>query len=277
MLDVKDQAAYQRSIGAAQVILAPDQGKARLVRLHQSGSAKAFLPNRVSDEVVFLNTSGGLTGGDQLCFSVSLGEGLAFTVTTQTAERAYDGNGSSARVEVDLAVAAGAHLDWLPQETLLYQNSGLHRNLSVELGADASLLLCEPVVLGRHAMGERPENLVLQDRRRVMRQGRLVWADFVSVDAETLARQTQSALLAGARCFATIALIGPEAAAKASALRPFLTWDGCETALSAWDDRLILRMRAKANWPFRQQIARLLTQLRGRPMPRVWQLNGDIA
>ena len=277
VLDVKDQRAYQRSFGAAQVILAADRGKARLSRLHQSGSAKAFLPNRGSDEIVFLNTSGGLTGGDYLRFALSLGTGLSFTATTQTAERAYDGNGSAARVKIDLTIGANAHLDWLPQETLLYQNSGLCRDVHVQLEAGASVLLCEPVVLGRHAMGERPDRLNLQDRRHVTCQGRIVWAESLFVDPAALARQNQLAILGEARCFATIALIGPGAASRASALQPLLEFAGCETALSAWDGRLILRLRARENWPFRQHISRILTHLRGRPMPRVWQLNGDIA
>ena len=58
----------QRSRGAASVRLGPGAGRAALRGLVQSGSARAFLP-RVHGgpvEVYFLNTSGGLTGGDRL-------------------------------------------------------------------------------------------------------------------------------------------------------------------------------------------------------------------
>ncbi|MFN7052783.1 MAG: urease accessory protein UreD, partial [Gemmobacter sp.] len=63
----------------------------------------------------------------------------------------------------------------------------------------------------------------------------------------------------------------------APALRPLLPNPDCDTAVSAWNGRLILRLAAPDLWPLKQQMARLLSQLRGRPLPRVWQMNGDIA
>ena len=80
-------------------------------------------------EVVFLNTSGGLTGGDRLSYGVALGDGCRAVATTQTAERAYLSNQGAARVEVSMTVGAGGWIDWLPQETILFERSALHRKL----------------------------------------------------------------------------------------------------------------------------------------------------
>ena len=71
---------------------------------------------KAQSEVIFLNTAGGLTDQDQLCFEIVLGQGANITATTQTAERAYASRGAAAHAEVSAQVAHGARLDWLPQD-----------------------------------------------------------------------------------------------------------------------------------------------------------------
>jgi urease accessory protein len=139
----------QRSFGAARLGFDRAGGGSRLKTLHQSGSAKAFVHQRTDGpEVVFLNTSGGMTGGDQLNFALDLAAGCRVTATTQTAERAYRSDSGVAKVLVDHVLGAGAHLDWLPQETILFDHSALSRTTTVTLECDASCLLLEAVVLG---------------------------------------------------------------------------------------------------------------------------------
>ena len=78
-----DAVHMQRSAGVARVSI--DGG--RLTGLAQSGSAKALLPRSYgpAPEVVFLNTSGGLTAGDTLDYQLDLGPATRATATTQTA------------------------------------------------------------------------------------------------------------------------------------------------------------------------------------------------
>ncbi|HEX9858209.1 MAG TPA: urease accessory protein UreD, partial [Paracoccaceae bacterium] len=87
----------QRSRGRATVGLRLQDGRTVLQELHQSGSAKALLPrvHQADPEVVFLNTAGGLTGGDRLEYGLRLGPGCRATATTQTAERAYANAGGT--------------------------------------------------------------------------------------------------------------------------------------------------------------------------------------
>lgn len=267
----------QRSRGAARIAVGLRGGRPSVRQLHQSGSAKVFLPRPGTDGAIFLNTSGGLTGGDQLGYALDLMPGLRFCATTQTAERAYASQGPEACVDVRLQVGAGSHLDWLPQETLLYEHSAIRRETRVDLGDGASVLLCEMIVLGRHAMGENPVDLRLHDRRMVYRGERCVWADSLAINAEALARRDGSAVMAQARCHAVVALIGRGAEDAAGPLRPHLMAEGCDAALSGWNGRLILRLTSRDSWPMKRQLARILTQLRDRPLPRAWQMNGDIA
>jgi urease accessory protein len=161
---------HQRAIGAAFAGLAQDQGRVRITNLRQEGSAKAILPHvGAVPEVVFLNTSGGLTGGDRLSYGLHLGDGVRAVATTQTAERAYLAADGVAEVRVTHRVGARGWLDWLPQETILFQGAAMSRTTRVELGAGAGCLLLEAVVLGRAAMGEVVRAVQFTDRREVVR------------------------------------------------------------------------------------------------------------
>ncbi len=265
--------ALQRARGRAAVSLGLSGGRTRLETLHQSGSAKAFLPKVHSErpEVVFLNTAGGLTGGDVLSISGALGPGAQATLTTQTAERAYASSGGAARVAVDLSAAPGADLHWLPQETILFDSAALDRRTSVRLEGDARLLMVETVVLGRAAMGERVARLDLTDRRSVTRDGMPVLIEPLRLTADVLARPS-AATLGGARAISTVVLVGRGAEDALGPVRALLGEPGTEAAASAWDGRLVLRAMAGDGWPLRRLVARVLSHLRGGPLPRVWQV-----
>jgi urease accessory protein len=262
----------QRARGRAAVSLGLSRGATRLVRLSQAGSAKAFLPKVHSDrpEVVFLNTAGGLTGGDRLVYVGHVASGARATLTTQTAERAYRSAGGAAEMVVELSAGAGADLHWLPQETILFDGAALDRRTTVALEGDARLLMVESLVLGRAAMGERVMALDLADTRRITRDGAPVLIEPLRLTADVLARRSP-ATLGAARAMATVILAGQGAEDALGPVRAALTEPGTEAAASAWDGRLVVRAMAKDGWPLRRLVARVLTILRGGPLPRVWQ------
>lgn len=270
--------SLQRSHGEAALVLDLQAGQPRLRKLRQQGSAKIMLPRVTGDlpEAVLLNTSGGLTGGDRLDFALHLGAGLRLCATTQTAERAYASDGRAAHVQITAHLAPQADLAWLPQETILFENSVLARDTTVHLAHDARLLMAETVVLGRHAMGETPRHARLTDRRRILRDGRPVWAETTRIDADYLSEAETPALLGGARAFAVLALIAPGAEDALPRLRAVLDEPGVAAAASGWNGRCLARFAARDGWPLKRQLARAIHALRPGPLPRVWQMNGDI-
>lgn len=263
----------QRVDGAATVRFAVRDGATRLADLAQRGAAKAMLPrtHTAAPEVVFLNTAGGLTGGDRLAYAVSLPEGGRATAATQTAERIYDAAGGVARMGVTLEAGAGARLDWLPQETILFDDSALKRETDVALGRDAAFLSIETVVLGRKAMGETVARLALGDRRVVRREGKPVVIEPLVLDTGILATDGP-AVLNGARVFSTVLFVAPGAEDALGPVRALLDEPGLRAAASAWNGRLIVRMLGGDGWPVRRVAARILTLLREDPLPRVWQI-----
>lgn len=252
---------HQRTHGTAEVALRA--GHVR--RLYTRGSAKAILLAGALPEVVFLNTAGGLTGGDRLEYALTTD--CATSATTQTAERAYRADGGRAEVSVTLTIAAG-RLDWLPQETIVFDCAALTRRTRIHLGPTAECLMVESLVLGRAAMGETVTRLALDDRREVLRAGRPVLVEAVKLDETALGGP---ATLTGARAFASLALVAPGAADALGPVRAVLDEDGVRAAASGFDGKLTLRMLAQDGWPLRRQIARVLAVLRPGALPRVWQ------
>jgi len=261
------QISMQRSRGEAFASFSRLGTQTKLVDLHQSGSAKIMLPSQrgMSPEVVFINTSGGLTGGDKLTLRLDLHADACVLATTQTAERAYASTEAPAKISFSATVGQGAHLDWMPQETILYQYSHLSRQTEIDLAPGASCLVAETVVLGRAAMGETLTNARFHDHRMIRRAGRLVWADTTQLSPETLTSPS-AALLHGARAFAVVCLVAQGAQDAVAALRAAVPL----AAVSGWDGKCVVRLTATDGWPLKQILARILRILSGRSLPRVW-------
>lgn len=265
--------ALQRSHGTARVAFG---ASGRLTGLYQQGCAKAFVPRSHTPvpEAVFLNTAGGVTGGDRLRYDIDLAAGARLTATTQTAERIYRASGGSVPGSVSVAarVGDGAVLHWLPQETILFDGARLERTTDIRLEGDrAACLFCETLVLGRAAMGETVRDLVVEDRRRVTRDGVPVLIEPLRLTAQALVRDSAGAGLAGARALATIALVAPDAPDALAPVRR-LIGEQPGVAASAWDGKLVIRMLAEDPAWLRRMVAAALTTLRGCALPRVWQI-----
>lgn len=258
---------HQRVHGRAMVRLTDG----RLRDLHQSGSAKVLMP-RVFDrapEVVFLNTAGGVTGGDRLDYALHV-EGGKGVGTTQTAERAYRSQGPLGRIETRLTISAGSVLHWVPQELILFEGAALERDLTVDMADDAELAMLETLVFGRAAMGEVLHDLRLRDRRRVTRGGKLAMVEAIGVGPDDLRGDTPAGL-GTAVAVASLTLIARDAEDRLDALRAVLP-DDVRAAASAWDGRLTARFMAPKAYPLRRAVARAVEHVTREALPRVWQL-----
>ena len=259
---------HQRSKGAARVVLGP---AGAVVDLFQQGSAKAILPRVHTGlpEVVFLNTSGGLTGGDSLSFGLDIAAETTVMAATQTAERAYASSAGTANVDVEICVGEGAFCLWMPQETILFEHASLNRKTTVTLAKDARYLGVETLVLGRAAMRETPQNLMLNDLRHVMaRDGTPLHAEQIALTPQTLLKRENSAGLAGHSVFASLVYIAPDAADRLNHVRRIIANEG---AASAWGNRLVVRIEGDDSWNIRCTLIPVIKALGMCDVPRVWQ------
>ena len=238
-----------------------------LDRLYQSGSGKARIPKGDGFEVVLLNTAGGVTGGDLFENTIDAAPKTTATVTTQTAERIYRSTGKNGRVNNTLTISEGARLDWLPQETILFDRARLRRTLNIDMAEDATLLAVEPLVLGRAAMGETVSRGFLSDQWRVRRGGKLVYADALRLDGDIEAIVQNPASLTGAIACASLLYVAPDAEDRVDTVRAAL---GDEGGVSAWNRLLTARIVTKDGATLRAALIRIVAALRTGPLPRVW-------
>ncbi len=246
-----------------------------LAALRQEGCLKARFPRVHGDaaEVITVNLSGGVAGGDQLAVQVSLGAGGRATISGQAAERFYRALPGSppSRVRTALTVAAGGRLEWLPQESILFDRSSLDRSLDVDLAEDACFLGVESLVFGRAAMGETVEHVRLRDLIRVRRGGTLLLHDVTRLRGcarEVLARRATGG---GMRAFATLAFAAPGAERLLDPVRDALAGTPAEAGASGWDGLLVARLAAPSGAALRSAVTAALAALRGgRPLPRAW-------
>jgi urease accessory protein len=247
-----------------------------LGRLYQSGCLKARLlkpePYHCA-EVVFLNTSGGIVGGDTLALDIRWGPATHAAVTTPACEKLYRAATRTATIQTNLDVEEGASAEWLPQETIVFDRAMVRRDLQVRLAIGATFTGLESIVLGRAQMGETVQNVWLRDGWRIWRGDRLIYADALNLCGDVGKLLTHAATLQGRRAFANLFHVGPRAEAELQNVRASLAETGCIGGASAWNGMLSVRLVAHDGATLRQGVARALSIIRGNlALPRVWQM-----
>jgi urease accessory protein len=214
-----------RTHGEAEVTFSGGSGGTRLTHLYQRAPLRALFPvaaERGLANAVLINTTGGLVGGDRLEVRVGAEAGAAALVTTQAAEKVYRSRGADCQMTVDLTAGGDSWLEWLPQETILFEGARLDRTTRIACGGDSRVLAGEILVFGRTARGERLTRGRFRDAWEVRRDGRLVWADALSAAGDLAKVLALPVLLAGAAAVATVLYVG-NGSADALALARDLT------------------------------------------------------
>ncbi len=264
----------QRAVGELRVAVKRLGSETVLDELRQVGSLKARFPRRISPgwmDVVMLNTCGGVAGGDSLEVSIKVGFGAQATIAAQAAERFYRTLASDApsRVRTRLMVAADASLEWLPQETILFDRCALDRRLEVDLTGQARFLGVETLVFGRMAMGERVGQGWLRDLIRLRRDGELLLHDAIRLDGNIDLTMQRSAIADGAGVVSTMVYAAPDAGGKLDAVRDALA--SAEAGASVWNGMLIVRILGADSASVRRTVTIALEVLRpSRALPRMW-------
>jgi urease accessory protein len=229
-------------------------------------------PHGAALEIVAVNTAGGVADGDRISIALSAGPGTALRFATQAAERIYRARVGSdpALIDVTLRVSAGARLDWLPQETILFDGAALRRRTVVEMAADARFLGVEALIFGRAAHGETLRSLRLNDSFVIRRGGVTVLHEAIRLHGDAAMILRQPAAANGAYAVAILIYAAPDAGGLLTRLRGALDAAPGESGASAWNGLLVARMLAADAGALRAAIASAVRVLRAEPLPRVW-------
>lgn len=130
---------------------------------------------------IVVHPPAGIVGGDQLSLQVKAGAESSVLLTTPGATKWYRSAGPWAsqklRFEVD------GSLEWLPQETIVFDGALTDMQCDVNLGASASYIGWEIMCLGRAGSGERFDQGRIELRNTISRSGKPLWRERGASDA----------------------------------------------------------------------------------------------
>jgi len=191
---------------------ARDAGVTRLVERRHSGPLrvqKALYPEGGAIcHAIVVHPPGGVVGGDTLAVDAAVGPGAHALLTTPGAGKWYRANGRHSRQTVALAAGSDACLEWLPQETILYDGACVSLEHTVELAAGARYIGIEILCFGRRACGETFSQGVLRQRSQIRRDGALLWWEQGAMAAGGAAMNGATGLQGASVC-ATLIAVGP--------------------------------------------------------------------
>jgi urease accessory protein len=265
----------QRAVGRLDLSFQSNNGQTRIQNFYQEGCLKARLP-RPADlavcEAVTLNISGGVAGGDALTTAITLAPGAQARIASQAAERIYRALDAPSRIGTTITLGAGAGLDYLPQETILFDGFSLRRSLDIDLFATADFLGVETILFGRQAMNEIIRTGDLRDRITLRRDGRIVLQDMTRLHGDIAGQLARTAIGNGAAAMASIIFAAPGAPERLPGLRAVFGTTGITAGATTFEGIVFARILAPEGATLRNGVIAAIQDLRdGRPMPRVWQ------
>ena len=129
---------------------------------------------------IVVHPPGGIVGGDELNLETRTGEHASALLTTPGATKWYRSAGAWARQRVAFDVRGT--LEWLPQETIVFDGALGDARCEVDLAAGAGIIGWDIVCLGRTGSGERFSRGTYRSSVQVRREGKLLWLERARID-----------------------------------------------------------------------------------------------
>ncbi|MDH6097461.1 urease accessory protein UreD [Anabaenopsis sp. FSS-46] len=167
--------------GKLNLVYADRLNNTELIHSHQQAPLKVqrpFYPDgaKICHSVI-LHTAGGVVGGDRLSYNLHLQPQAEALITTAAASKIYRSNGLQATQNINIQIDAGACLEWLPQETIIFNGAIYRQDLRVELAPGASWLGWEITRFGRTARGEKFLQGEWRSHTEIWQEGLPLWID----------------------------------------------------------------------------------------------------
>ncbi len=155
---------------------------------------KPLYPEGGICHAVILHPPAGVAGGDTLDIDVHAEAGTHAVIATPGATKWYKSLGRDASQHARLTVEAGARLDWLPQENIVFDDARARIATELDIAPGGSAIGWDAVVLGRQASGEQWAQGVLRLDTRVRCDGRALWIEQSHLDAASPLRSAMPGL-----------------------------------------------------------------------------------
>lgn len=127
--------------------------------------------------VLLLHPPGGVVGGDELHIDVHAAAGAHALITTPAAGKFYRCEDSIGRVEQRIGVDAGAIVEWLPQEAIVYAGARAETSTRIEVAQGGRFIGWETLCLGRPVGAAPFASGLLRQRFEIWRDGKPLWLE----------------------------------------------------------------------------------------------------
>lgn len=181
---------------------------------------KALYPED-DDEVchtIIVHPPAGVVGGDRLDISARVADSAHALITNPGASKWYKSNGKTSRQDLNINVGENASLEWMPQETIFYDNARVHLENTVVVGKGSSYISCEILCFGRTASGESYTDGKISQHSTIRLDGKLVWFEQVGGLLGGGPDMTSPLALSGKTVCATFIVVGKAVPAELIAL-----------------------------------------------------------
>lgn len=156
-----------------------DHGVTRLTERQHHGPLRVQKPLYPEDQsichAIIVHPPGGIVGGDKLNMTIQVTDGAKALIATPGASKWYRANGKVSQQNVCLNVQAGASIEWLPQETIFFNQADVQIKQEIRLASDAALIFCDIFCFGRTASNEQFTIGKVKQATTINRDGKLIW------------------------------------------------------------------------------------------------------
>ena len=192
---------HKKISSAMQPVDSPDQGfwRAQLALEFERRGARSVLAARRHDgplvvqkalypegdqvcHAIVVHPPGGIVGGDELEVGIHTGSGAHALLTTPGAAKWYRSAGSWARQQNEFYIDAGASLEWLPQETIVFDGALAQLRTEVDVAGDGCFIGWEVFCFGRTGSGELFTKGEWGARTSIRRDGKPLWLERMQLE-----------------------------------------------------------------------------------------------
>ncbi len=274
--------------GKLNLIYNHSQDKTTLIQTQNQAPLKVqrpFYPEGQSVcHSVILHTAGGIVGGDKLSCNFHLQPQAKALITTAAANKIYRSNGLQARQNIDIIIDNHACLEWLPQETIVFNDANYRQDIRIELATHAKFIGWEITRFGRTARGEKFVKGEWRSHFEIWQNNKPLWIDRQYLPGSEEIFHSPHAL-AGKPIVGTLVYLGkpvsPEIVQQARNFIPPSSSPPLSPSsfgVTRLENGLLCRYRGDSTTEVRNwfisvwQLLRISFLNRDRCLPRVWML-----
>jgi urease accessory protein len=167
--------AFARRDGRTELVQREHLGPLRLLKpLYPEGDANCH--------AVIVHPPGGMVAGDELTTEVRVDGEAHGLVTTPGAQKWYRSANKGARARTTLTLDAASALEWLPQESIVFDGTVARQDLTIRLTSESKLFAWEMVCFGRSAREERFRQGCFRQTIAIERDGAPLWQEHTRLD-----------------------------------------------------------------------------------------------